>query len=384
MSLLAIVLALALALCKSSAGFLYSPVTNSFICKSNELSKAGSIPLKFVIDVPDTHNKGHNRKFVMNFDVLNISGKPGNGNKISINRRGEVKLYKGDRCETAYDMYLRSETCKKTFRQIFIWVPEQHFSEFVSATTNRAGKSDKEEQPKDPYSELKGSISDIKDMIKSKGRSAKALPDICKDSLRRMCRKGGKKNGRFTDKMMDAYLWAYCASRLSSNKCSSPMARENDRKGKKMCLQENMCVGQEGTADDSKVLHGPSGIVDQILSILKSQGVEARPHQAYQSSKVRPRARGFLGRGEDSWDVGTSRCRCKFECVRNPKNGMCFYTYTADGKLKPMMKNESCCEEGKAKLCDHDNIVEKYLCELTVKNDYSHVSKFLDDNFACN
>ncbi|ELA41770.1 uncharacterized protein VICG_01122 [Vittaforma corneae ATCC 50505] len=371
MMLLIMFLVFVLTQCKSSAGFLYSPITNSFICNSNELSKTGSIPLRFVISVPDTHNKRRSGKFELNFDVLNISGRPGNGNKISINRRGEVKLYKGDRCEAAYGMHLKTEICKRTPRQIFIWVPEQHFSEFVNVVVNKAEKlGKKDEQQKDPYSELKDSIDDIKKLVRSKRRLSRTVSDDCKSPLKELCEKNGKK-GKFTDRMVDTYLWAYCTSRPTPKECDSIMMR--DRIDKNVCLEENTGIGQHGVAKDSRISLGSSGIVDQISSMLKKRGIEAHSHQP---SKTRQRMRG-----EDSSDMSMGHCECKFECVRNPKNGRCFYTYTKDGKLKPIMKSENCCEKNKARLCDYDNIIEKYLCELTAKND--HVSKFLDDNFVC-
>jgi len=95
----------------------------------------------------------------------------------------------------------------------------------------------------------------------------------------------------------------------------------------------------------------------------------------------RSRKRGFLGAGEDSSAV-RSQCKCAYECVRNPKNGICYFKYTTEGKLVPIMKPETCCR--KVGLCNFDNKIEQLMCELSIKNDYTQFSRFLDKNFATN
>lgn len=361
---------------KSGIGFLYSPITNSFICTEVSKDSKETIPLKFVIEVPDEPNKSPNSKFYQNFEITEINGRPGNGNKISINNKGEVKLYKGQECETAYEDDLRAEICSDNYRQIFIWIPEKYFTEFVKIIEERLNNENQNKgKRRSPKKDVKQSLRDIKNLLKSKQNTTSK---DCQYNEMPIANSNG-----FKDLMLSTYLWAYCLGNPRSSACNSMNMKNQKNCTDQMCLDKNNCINNSYDEYTTAMSESSVKILDKINSIFKDAGIATGSRKSYESDKKRPRPRGYFGKGEDSDDMKINPCGCKEECVKNPKNGACFYTYSPGG-LIPILKNNSCCEKNKGKICNFENKIEQYLCELSVKNDYSSHSKFLDDNFISN
>lgn len=327
---------------KHSTGFLYSPVAKSFISRTNYQMKPESVPMRFTIEVPDNSEGYRVAVFDERFDVVSIDDDDGNGNVISINEKGETKIFNHGMCEAAYEGYLRSEPCKTAHRQIFTWVPENHFDTFVDMISNKPEKR--------VDNEADSSLNKMKLLLGMPVNTKLSSPTYPPEPP-----------NKYGDKMLEDYMQAYCSSRPVLPECFELVAKQ---------------LIEYGQNNDNSL----PGIAAQYNSqIDKADQLKALSIRPYISPQPRPRKRGFLGMGEDSSAIHV-QCNCLQECVKNPNNGMCFFKYIAGGKLEPIMKNESCCD--KKGLCDFENKIEQLMCELSIKNDYSYFSKFIDTNFA--
>lgn len=76
-------------------------------------------------------------------------------------------------------------------------------------------------------------------------------------------------------------------------------------------------------------------------------------------------------------------CRCIKECIKNPKNNMCFYRADYNGQLHPIMPNRACCDSKENK-CKSLDKIERLLCTLALESDMGGFSKYYTKSATCN
>lgn len=316
---------LILDLCKArSSGYLYSKHSKSFVSLRHGGDPRKLVPVLFVM-----RSKGKEMEIYISKDgrYLPIHGGMKKKYKVEMNSKGEVRIRDGKMCETIYGEFLRSEKCKDNPRQKFTWVP---LKLFMKQGSGKKGKKPKIPGTKDLPRDKKGSKNRIvDDYLKSRCSKNKKLP-ICSLLSDGLSNKG--KNNTNCDKIY---------SNLGALEA---------------LLSRNMPSVDGKVTKDLDVLMSRSGL----------------------DKKEKKRRRGPYGSGEDS-----ESCECKNDCVINPKNGQCFYKMETNGNLVPLMRGGDCCKKSQKMLCDLENKLEKHLCELNFKNDFSFFSKFLDDNRLC-
>lgn len=413
------------AMCIETRGYLYSYYTQSFVSNQNNILGMDSEPLLFTMRVP-RHYIRSSEWGVHEFEVVRLGHHKSHSRPkhlIEMNVHGEARLKLGNRCEAVYNGRLSTEKCSPSARQAFIWIPEHLFSDFVERLRRgypghyrkrpRSRNNPRDSHAKgrhrarevlrhrDRISHDAEELGDVRKTMKVAKTllgedRASTLKDKC-DSLSKKCIGSGGKYGHIDDKIFNNYLSFFCKSHPISGYCKNRFyGRDSKKYGKgsgKFCISEKVCkedVSQKKEPFIKRMQHRMEPILDQkfiksLTDILKSSGgsMDIYKDPIYESKAKRPRVRGIFARGEDSSELSLLECRCKFECVRNPNNGMCYYKADPSGKLIPIMSDESCCSNKRKDVCNIGNKLDKYLCELTIKNDYSSFSKFLDLNYAC-
>lgn len=341
------------------SGFLYSPASGMFICRNDDGLRKDSIPLKFTIELIDPNANGKESKqgFLETneniFVVLSVNGNYGRRNMLSIKKNGQAKLFRGKRCESVYHGQLVSEPCSKNPSQIFFWVPEDGFSTFVNVITNHYKKYYKGQES--VINEYEDSKRKRKRSIAGEMQEESQSESAFKKSEEKEKNANDNKHAKNTDK----------------NKEENADSSKNSARTRKDSTAEK----EETASQRSKVEYKEQEELSKDIPLYRNLN--------YVSPKLRPRKRGIFAQGEDSSDMEEMKCTCKMECVKNPKNGICFYNQDKNGNLVPIMKDESCCEkEKKPPLCNYSNKIENLLCELNVKNSYGSFSKFLDKVLA--
>lgn len=382
-------------------GFLYSKSSDSFISK-NTVSREDSIPLRFTVRLENVEE--HSSEF----RVVKIDGIGGSEHTLSINSRGEAKLFKGKMCEAAHRTFLASQRCSKDPREIFMWIPEDSFESFVRHIDHRRkhrnlNKLHKKYNSKRnngkrrrrydndcttsndtnsrPHSNTnnKGPHSNTKDSPANYSNT-KDSPVNTKDSKDKV----DPTAEQIYANLFKNYMEIFCQNNSKFDQCSSFRKPSTSVKIAEPLIPEN--------------------ITNFLISLFKKYGIN-QPSLLYRKN------RGIYSQGADPLLISnhangfninnnnTDNCRCKMECVKNSKNGMCFYKYN-NGKLEPIMKNQNCCKSNQAGgglnqaggifnqaggfnggfACDLKNKIEKMLCELAMRNDYEFFSQYIDEN----
>lgn len=373
--------------CSISTGYLYSKHMGSFICKPIEDGIKGSQPVLFTIKTGRNPNS--------RIKVLSIGNKCTMKFSMILSPSGSLKFLKGNRCETVrHHNIVTPGRCTRSRRQDFIWVPENMFSQFVEkmSLNPKQGRGRRDRMliaaEKKKINELSGIMQDIRGNISQRIRSS--LPSIppgtCEQTKETSCNQTNPVSlGQ--DRLIKQYLDYYHKTTPSAVNLSKPTVLQGNKNSSNMCPQENaqdQCSKFAGLMKSSISLINDD-YMKNFSTIVNDIGPDAfgvNSPYIYQSKVPRPRKRGIFARGEDSQDLNPAECRCKFECVRNPKNGLCFYKTNGDGKLIPIMKDEQCCKKVKQDPCNIENNLERHLCELITRNDFGFFSKFLDQNYA--
>jgi hypothetical protein len=377
MILLILILALKLVESKRNTGFLYSPITKSFICNDNSHGNKIAIPLKFVINVPENLNVTGNEKFTKDFDVVDINGRPGNGNKISINQKGEVKLYKNYKCETAYESVLKPETCSKDQRQIFIWVPERYLEDFSKMAGDNKSRTTKDVyKEKDDTADLKRKLDELKSLIQKKQSLPSETFNKCGNPIYKICK---PKRREFSDSTNELYKHLYCLSSPFTEECQSYRQKMRDNRG--MCLQRNVCVNH---SRKNSCINSPK-IQDSTKLLLKQLGLNSACYNLIKQVSDRLESKERLKKVKGILENIKNENNCNKECIKNPKNGMCLYMYHKNGGLRPIMKNEKWCKKKEfRKICSPKGDIESLICELVNMNSTDHFNRLLKDNESFN
>lgn len=416
--------------CTETRGYLYSYYTQSFVSNQNNVTGADSEPLLFTMHVPNHYISSVGWK-AHEFEVVSLGYHKNNNHPryfIEMNTHGEARLKLGSRCEAVYNGRLRIERCSSNGRQTFTWIPEHLLSAFVGRLHRRdsgyyggrprlrdnyiaennsaksrhrargaSGHRDKKDRGADDLKSIRKTMKNVKKtLLEADKTKTGSLKDRC-DNLSGRCVKNGGKYGHLSDKIFNDYLDFFCKNNPISGYCQNRFYgsgnKKDSQKDGRFCISKNTCrktTSQKKEPFIKRMQYHMEPIFDQkfirnVTNILKSSGkcMDIYKSPVYVSKTKRPRVRGIFGRGDDSSELSPLECKCKFECIRNPNNGMCYYKADSSGKLVPIMSNESCCSNKRKDMCNVGNKLDKYLCELTIKNDYSSFSKFIDLNYAC-
>lgn len=405
-------------MCIETKGYLYSYHTHSFVCNQNNIVGMDREPLLVTMRVP-----GHATKSgwkTHKFEVISFGHHKNNGHRrhhIEMNMRGEVKLRLRGKCEAIYNGRLSIEKCSPSNRQVFTWIPEHLFSDFVERLHNRGqkhhgrrdlrnsrvverNKDHRHKKGRKHLNDAGGNLKNIRgavDGVKKTLVEAKKPEGIPKgkcDVFDDTCTNDGK-YGHLNDKIFNDYLDLFCKTNPVSGYCQNYFHGRDikDKDSGEFCISKKICRRdkphkkemfiKQARYDMEPILD--KNFIKNLTGILQSSGkcMDVYNSPIYESKAKRPRTRGIFGRGDDSEELSPLECRCKFECIRNPNNGMCYYKADPSGKLVPIMGDENCCSNKRKEMCNIGNKIDKYLCELTIKNDYSSFSKFLDQNYAC-
>lgn len=396
--------------CSISSGYLYSNSMKSFVCQENRGEVKGSQPVIFTIE-----SGGKLNSIVK---VLSVNNKHASRLTMSYDSSGSVKLLKGDKCETAtHNNLIVPMKCSHSHRQKFVWVPEKMLGHFVDQmrkskepenlpyhfNKKRSGRLDKRSnyinnsirKEKHKIEDLHGMMKDIKMNIGTRihhsnlpvkysrvKRSAAShgIPDSTQGNAPD-CNPYQIKN----DRVMKNYLEKYHNNSTMSKMLKGPQMMQNGNSPNLCPTNAGECNKLQGLMKNSVSLLNED-YMKSIESILKEIGsadkFDSMPAGNYKSQDTRPRRRGIFANGDDSSESGPFECKCQLECVRNPKNDLCFYKASVDGKLMPIMMDSSCCKMKKTDRCNFDNNLDRHLCNLITKNDFGFFSKFLDENYT--
>lgn len=372
-------------LCSIRKGYLYSRHMGSFICKAPINSSRGSQPVVFAIE--SNHHRNDNIR------ILSVDNRSAGEYWLIPHTPGTFKFVKGRMCETVKTRNLIVPgRCSETAKQEFIWVPEHMFERFVDRL-GRNGRRDKHLRKKEKMAmrmekhkirDLNRSMKDIKGNLRKRIKSTLKGPQS-KYSEPSSHENESKKPALYHDNILQQYLNYYYQHTPSVASLTPPNFIQNTNSQSNLCDNKPECPRIEGLMKNSAGLINQDFMksLDAILNEVGAKNFNGQTQTVYQSKTDRPRVRGLFGKGEDPEDLGIKNCTCKFECVRNPKNGLCFFKATEDGKLVPILKSDSCCRKSAIKdPCNFENNIEKVLCELITRNDFSFFSKFLDQNYT--
>lgn len=403
------------------SGYMYSYYENSFISNYNGISQHQNEPLLFTLGVD---LKKYKNNQISEFEVVRIGLKQTNKYKIEINGRGESKLKIHNKCEAMHNGRLIAGSCSRNPNQKFVWIPEHLFTNFVSRLRSRqygknkcnrqsqnldlqpgnigdedrnyARTEDIAKEVKEEFNQLRNArkiIDKAKTMIKRSEKiknSKKACEDL--DGVG-WCSKGKNGFGIINDRIFNNYIDYYCKINQESSGCKSRLSKTQK-------LLEKCIGGHKGHCKELRPKHKKSNLeqlralappifedsfLKKLTNIVKAGGdcLNSITNRGYVSPKKRPRKRGIYAKGEDPEDKYSVLCECRFECVRNPKNGICYYKADANGKLMPIMQSKKCCKVEEEDICNLENKIEHHLCKLSVENDYGYFSQFIDETYAC-
>lgn len=336
---------LGLAASLSTTGYLFSKYTRTFVGVDSDYLSTHHAPLPLTI-VTNRNGRGvelfgHRDGHV--FKVTHMGSGSAEGFHIEMNRHGEIRLKNGANCETVYHGLLKTERCVNDARQMFIWVPQALF-------LNRHADS---EEDADSNVAAPGGVVNASEIGK----------ELSNANARRgaFCSKGHAMDAQFNN-----YIREYCRTSPTMQGCQAVLS------GADAC-------GPASNTEALRKLVGtlPMPIVDKEVldnfdSILNKTAFGDT--DALNPGSVRPR--GFYAGYEDS---PAGECPEQHECLRNPKNNMCYYRVDQRGNLIPLMKPAHC--RKKKGLCDLTNKLDKNLCELIFKNDYSFFQKLIYDGY---
>lgn len=357
------------------SGYMYSPTTQDFICKTDILLKRDTIPLKFELE---SYDKSYKRiegtssdNLMRTFKIVSAGGKSGNDNFVSLKKTGEAKIFRGMMCQTMRNGFLTYEMCAPRPQQVFIWVPENKFSKFVDII----GGKYKEQKN---YYKMKNDLSTIKDTVQ---RLEKTILEIKQKEAflgnpidKPHCKPGNNLPPGVTGNIFNNYIKHLCTNSMNSDKC-----KKYNIKRKLMCLKKHLCTDADNMINKETGSLFPNRLMKDVESILSSSAVDLSrmPHREHQKNRLKTELLEYQ-RKERSLNRG---CDCRHECIKNPKNGLCYYQYDANGELKPLMKNEACCKMNKeVKKCATDDMLDAFLCNLENNTDYNTLSSMLNSN----
>jgi len=402
------------------SGYMYSYYENSFISNYNGISQHQNEPLLFTLSVD---LKKYKKNQISEFEVIRIGLKQTNKYKIEINGRGESKLKIHNKCEAMHNGRLIAESCSRNPNQKFVWIPEHLFTNFVSRLRSRqyGKKCNGQSQSLDFQPENVGDEDrnyprrgDIAEEVKEEFnhlRDARKIIDKAKNMIKRSekirkskkacedlegvgwCSNGKDGYGIVNDRIFNNYINYYCNINQDNLSCKS-------RLDKAQKVLEKCIGGQKGQCRKPRPKYKQSSLrqlrslappifddsfLKKLTKIVKAGGdcFNSITSRGYVSPKKRPRKRGIYAQGEDPEDRNSVLCECRFECVRNPKNGICYYKADSNGKLMPIMQSKKCCKVEEEDICDLENKIEHHLCKLSVENDYGFFSQFIDETYAC-
>ncbi|KAM0681083.1 hypothetical protein GINT2_000868 [Glugoides intestinalis] len=356
-------------------GYMYSPITQDFICKTDTLLKRNTIPLKFELESCSTHDKKHAVMFPDNhtrtFKITSIGGKRENQDLVSLKKTGEAKIFRGTECKSMKNGVLTHERCAPTQQQIFIWVPEPKLDKFVDIIGGKYQEQKNSYKIKNDLSEIKRTVERIKNTVVEIGkRSGLAEKHPCKKRVRF----GSLSPQNTSNDIFRNYMKHICMNSMPHEKCE-----KYGEKIKMLCLKKHLCTDVGNIADDKMGTIFPSRLMTDIESILSSSAHDLSKiaHHGRRNGRLNPELLG-----EQLKPAYSAReCLCKYECVKNLKNGLCYYRYDMYENLKPLMKGEDCCElYKKTRNCETTDLLDAFLCNLENSTDTSTLSEILRTN----
>lgn len=109
-----------------TTGYLYSKHTRTFVGRQGRLLSAYAPPLPFKIQ---TYHRGVMLMGYSGGQTFSVTGAGGRASefRIEMNRAGEIRIRHGRHCETVRGGLMRSEQCRDSGRQRFVWVPAALF-----------------------------------------------------------------------------------------------------------------------------------------------------------------------------------------------------------------------------------------------------------------
>lgn len=242
--------------------------------------------------------------------------------KMEMNKSAEIRIRSGNRCEEIVDGYIKKVRCRNTPRQRFTWVPASMFAGSPSGSGKRG---------KHPKKKARGKPSS------GKRRKARARPSP------KLNYESSTDSSTSTEAML-AYIDTICKANLEVDECKKYYEIYEEAPAYKTS-------GKGGSRAGNTV--SVTGEVEIRGTLRRKPGL-------------------YAGKEESE-----GSCHCPTECVKNHRNGFCYYRLSEDGNLEPLVKKCNCNRD--KNLCDLTNALDKLLCELTFKNDYDYFSKFLDE-----
>lgn len=367
-------------------GYLYSHISNQFVCNQNDVMNHINQPLLF-----DLNKISGNV-----FQVLRMGVVRTNKYKIEISSKGEARIIKcKGSCGVLRHGKMIFEPCTQSIYQRYIWVPEHLLHDFSNKfSENRDGKIKQNFSENRDELVDKNLIGDSKvrqrfEVIEDAKRVIKAAKEIIKnrvlgektdDIIRDMCKDGfenkeqlkkcdglyNRHNGGFNQKSKNYSGYDYMSQSEMIDRGSNYKKNEIPVKSR---LPYNRYFNNSCKQDNQDALSGD-------MAQYNNQGVRSPPKMGPYITNTQDEQRHMLTNNLDQPNESIpdlSKCTCHKECVRNPQNNICYYKMDANGKLMPILRDISCCNEEKTDVCNKGDQIEQWLCKLSFRSHYGFI-----------